>query len=429
MKFAVLKDDYLIPGSVIDEPTGKPPQYLKDMAVRVNGSVVPVNSMVQDTEISKGTSLYRRDHSREGCFYEVTDVSKEERQHLRKAFRPAYRYEESDIKYCGFYTRRSISIISMCNSTSQEIESPNYRHKVVYKYKTGKFEIYVAKDGMLALNISYLENQSPMMWLDPIEEIMEWWGSYYSCLNAYLFVLDICAIQEHKFSLGISELSMSNVVRVYISDDGYIKGGGGNTENLAVKKFVDDTDIHKWNGISLSVSTLNLACKIYEECLRYPWVIEYIQLLTKSIVEYHKGCYATSLIFSWSAIENIITDKMIDHIDSINFEYDNGRKRFNSNRKDVYLRNNSIQKRIDLLELLGLIDDNEMKTLNELREKRNSIIHKKLKDDRLIITTANDCVTAIEYVMRFLQQKIGNQLNEIGLKSILADLNYPIINP
>ncbi len=356
-------------------------------------------------------------------------MSKEERLHLRKAFRPAYRYEESNVRCCGFYSRRTISVISMCNSTSQEIESPNYRHKVVYNYKSEKFELYVAKDGMLALNVSYLENQSPMMRLDPIEEIMEWWGIYYSYLNAYLFVLDICAIQEHKVSLGISELSISNVVRVYISDDGYIKGGGGNTENLAVKKFVDDTDIHKWNGMSLSISTLNLACKIFEECLRYPWAIEYMQLLTKSIVEYHKGCYANSLIFSWSAIENIITDKMLDHIDSINCEYDNGRKRFNSNRKDTYLRSNSIQKRIDLLELLELIDDNEMKTLNELRIKRNSIIHTKLGDDRLIKTTANDCSAAIEYVMRILQQKIGNQLNEIGLKTILADLNYPIIDP
>lgn len=134
------------------------------------------------------------------------------------------------------------------------------------------------------------------------------------------------------------------------------------------------------------------------------------------------------LIFSWSAIENIITGKMSDHIDSINCEYDNKVKRFNSKRKGAYLRNNSIQKRIDLLELLELIDDSEMKALNRLREKRNSIIHTKLGDER-IKTTANDCSTAIEFVMRFIHQKIGNQLNEIGLKSILADLSYPIISP
>ncbi|MEW8287216.1 MAG: hypothetical protein AB2697_14605, partial [Candidatus Thiodiazotropha endolucinida] len=162
MIFAVLKDDYLIPGSATDRPDGKPPQSLKEMAERVDGSVVVVSSMEQDTEQSEGTSLYRMDQSREGCFYEVTNMPKEERQHLRKIFRPAYSYEESAEKYCGFYSRRTISVVTMCNSTLQEIQSPNYRHKVVYKYKSKKIGLYVAKDGMLALNVSYLESQSPM---------------------------------------------------------------------------------------------------------------------------------------------------------------------------------------------------------------------------------------------------------------------------
>ncbi len=138
-------------------------------------------------------------------------------------------------------------------------------------------------------------------------------------------------------------------------------------------------------------------------------IISLTSKITKSVSEYKIGNYDTSLVFAWFIIESFLLDKWEDWLKTKNKIYSSRAKRINKERYNK-LKDYPISVISNILELEGGIPLDLFKKIDEIRSKRNKIVHQ----DQEFRCIDENCRDAFDVIKELFFEKSGIDLNISG---------------
>jgi hypothetical protein len=129
--------------------------------------------------------------------------------------------------------------------------------------------------------------------------------------------------------------------------------------------------------------------------------------LAKSLSEYKIGNYPISLVNAWFVCEREISDRWQVFVESKAKKYDDGRERINCERRKFLTgRDFTASVMSNILELMDVFTNDDLRTLDEIRKARNDIAHN-LGAEKC---DAKICQSAISIASRLVLEKEPFQL-------------------
>jgi hypothetical protein len=260
----------------------------------------------------------------------------------------------------------------------------------VLSQETPTHTIKVCRDGRVMLRVEALEqaHSCEEFMMIPIEEVVKTWGEYLDFLNAFYLLLDSATLELSKFSyFNLHEITIRDAFRVRY-EDGKCTG-----ENIAMESIASVFQVGRYSSsyraglaieydsqiTSRSLIPLNViqyAVAEFSKVIATPGLEKALSSFAKSLSEYKIGNYETSIVLSWFITEAALSQLWKKHIDSLNTEFLNGKKRINRDRKDFLTgRDFTISLISNLLELWGALPHAQFQDIDEVRGFRNKIVH------------------------------------------------------
>ena len=260
----------------------------------------------------------------------------------------------------------------------------------MFSHETSIFTIKICRDGRVMLRIEALEQEEsnevnvPV----PIESTVKTWGEYLDFLNSFYLLLDSSTIERSKFSyFNLHEITNRDAFRVHY------EGGKCTGENIAMESIASVFQMGRYSSSSRSgvpieydpqfmhrpvipLDVIQHAVSEFTKVIAIPGLEKTLSSFAKSLSEYKVGNYETSVVLSWFIIEAALSQLWKSHIDNLNANFPNGRKRINRDRKDFLTgRDFTISLISNLLELWGALSHAQFEDIDAVRGFRNKIVH------------------------------------------------------
>lgn len=258
----------------------------------------------------------------------------------------------------------------------------------VFSQQTDAYTIKVCRDGRIMLRVEALEQADEPQEHVQIEKTIKRWGEYLDYLNAFYLLLD-------SSTIGLAGLSYFNLHEITSRDAFRIRYEDGKSmgENIAMESIASvfqmgrysssyrsgvpieyDSQIIMRDVISLDVIRQTAAS--FANVMAAPGLAKTLASFAKSLSEYKIGNYETSVVLSWFITEGALSHLWKTHVDSMNTDMAEGRKRINRERRDFLTgRDFTISMVSNLLELWGALPHAQFQDIDAVRGFRNKIVH------------------------------------------------------
>lgn len=293
-------------------------------------------------------------------------------------------------QFTAFYPSRPFWAGSKVNFADQSYESWFHDQMVeeVFSQETDAYKIKVCRDGRIMLRVEALEQGKSPEDHPLIEETVRRWGAYLDYLNAFYLLLDSSTIELAHFSyFNLHEITNRDAFRVRY------EGGKSLGENIAIESIASvfqmgrhlssypsrvpiDYDAQIMMRQVISIDVIRHASSMFAKVVASPGLEKTLASFAKSLSEYKVGNYETSVVLSWFITEAAISQLWRMHIDGLNCDLTDGRKRINRDRRDFLTgRDFSISLVSNLLELWGVLTNPQFQDIDAVRGFRNKIVH------------------------------------------------------
>lgn len=289
-------------------------------------------------------------------------------------------------QFAAFYPSRPFWAGSKVNFSDKSREGWFHDQMVeeVFFQETGDYTIKVCRDGRIMLRVAALELERGSGEHEKIEETVKRWGEYLDFLNAFYLLLDSSTIEVDKRSyFNLHEITTRDAFRVNY------EGGRCVGENIATESVASVFQMGRYGSgwaieydpktmmrQVISIDAIEHASIEFAKVVASPGLEKTLATFAKSLSEYKVGNYETSVILSWFITEAVISDLWKTHIDSLNSDLPEGRKRINRERRDFLTGHDFTMSLIsNLLELWGVLPHTQFEAIDAVRGFRNKIVH------------------------------------------------------
>lgn len=296
----------------------------------------------------------------------------------------------SRIAFTAFYPSRPFWAGSKVNFAVPRVDGWFYDQMVeeVYSRQTEAYALKICRDGRILIRISKLESGEPFETHQPTEELVQRWGDYLDYLNAFYLLLDSATCEiDRRACFNLHEITNRDAFRA-IYENGRDAG-----ENIAIESIAHVFQLGRFSSSYrpdlpiehdsmimmrdvVSMAAISHAVTLFERVIASPGLKKSLASFAKSLSEYKVGNYDTSLILSWFITEASLSNMWESHLDSLNHDVANGRKRINSDRRQ-FLTGRDLPTSVvsNMLELFGVLDHELFVAINTVRGHRNDIVH------------------------------------------------------
>jgi hypothetical protein len=296
----------------------------------------------------------------------------------------------SRIGFTAFYPSRPFWAGSKVNFAVPRVDGWFHDQMVeeVYSRQTDAYTLKVCRDGRILIRISKLESGEPYETNQSIQEIVRRWGDYLNYLNAFYLLLDSATFEiEHFAYFNLHEITNRDAFRVAYEN------GKSTSESIASESIASVFQLGRYSGSYrsdrpieydpmimmrhvVSLAAISHAGALFDRVIASPGLEKPLALFAKSLSEYKVGNYETALVLAWFIIEASLSNIWESHLDSLNRDLSDGRKRMNRDRRD-FLTGRDLPTSVvsNMLELVGILDDGLFVDIDTVRGYRNKIVH------------------------------------------------------
>jgi hypothetical protein len=315
-------------------------------------------------------------------------------------------------RFTAFYPSRPFWAVSQIDFDDPDVADKfdELMAEETFKDSDDTLDVRVCRDGLIMISIPSLENDIPEPGQStPIESLIKQWGKYLDHLNAFYLLLDSAVINKMNTSyFALHEITNRDAFRLSYKN-GQQTGYSLATESITyafqtarLKAFRGPLPIRYDPRIIarqvISKGAIAHATEMFRSVLNRNGIVKQLASFTKSIAEYKVGNYETSIILAWFISERMISEIWSRHIDSLNLDIGDQRKRINAKRKEFLTsgRDFPVSVTSNCLELFGFLPFQMFDDLDKVRGYRNAIVHKKEgyvptnEHARLAIKAANE---------------------------------------
>lgn len=221
-----------------------------------------------------------------------------------------------------------------------------------------------------------------------IETMAKVWGEYLDFLNAFYLLLDSATMELCKFCyFNLHEITNRDAFRVRY-EDGKYSGENIATESIASTfqngRFSSnyrqgapiEFDSQIMMRLIIPLDAIEHAVNEFTKVITTQGLEKTLSSFAKSLSEYKIGNYETSVVLSWFIIEAALSTLWKNHIENLNDDYADGKKRINRDRRDFLTgRDFTISLISNLLELWGALPHKQFQDIDTVRGYRNKIVH------------------------------------------------------
>ncbi|MFH1910992.1 MAG: hypothetical protein ABIK91_03035 [Pseudomonadota bacterium] len=293
-------------------------------------------------------------------------------------------------RFTAFYPSRPFWAGSKVNFDDQSYEGwfHDQMAEEVYNRQTDAFTIKVCRDGRIMLRIEALEHSVDGQAHAPIEDTVKKWGEYLDYLNAFYLLLDSSTIKLAKLAyFNLHEITNRDAFRVTYEN------GKSIGENIVIESIASVFQMGRYSssyrtGVPIqydpqimmrqviSADVIAHAVESFAQVVASPGLEKPLASFAKSLSEYKVGNYETSVVLSWFITEAAISHLWKIHVDSLNRDFQDGRKRINRDRRDYLTgRDFPISLVSNLLELWDALPHPLFQDIDVVRGFRNKIVH------------------------------------------------------
>lgn len=267
-----------------------------------------------------------------------------------------------------------------------DFQDPNLREnfranmsEVVFSRKTDQRSISVCRDGRISLHISGLVNNDS----DRFNEVIERWGLYLNHLNVIFLMLDSAVMKNQK-------LGYFNLHEVTNRDAFTWSCGKNSGETIAIESIAGkfqrarNYDYHAgpveneemfFGRELITIESIEDMASMYFNVSEDLDAIEAFSGISRAVSAFKITNFRTSIIFSWFVIESILNMKWEDYLEDSNKKLLNGYSINRNRRETLNGRDYTSSVKSNMLELSGRLDYELYSSINEIRKKRNKIVH------------------------------------------------------
>lgn len=258
----------------------------------------------------------------------------------------------------------------------------------VFSQTTDAYTIKVCRDGRIMLRVEALEQGHDPEAPEPIEQTVKRWGEYLDYLNAFYLLLDSSTIELSQIQyFSLHEITNRDAFRVQYKDGKCIG------ENIAIESIASvfqmgrylssyrswmpiESDPHIMIRRVISLDVIQHASTAFAKVVATPGLEKTLASFAKSLSEYKVGNYETCVMLSWFITEAVLSRLWRTHIESLNSDLIDGRRRINRERIDFLTgRDFTINLVSNLLELWGTLPYDQFQDIDAVRGFRNKIVH------------------------------------------------------
>lgn len=250
------------------------------------------------------------------------------------------------------------------------------------------YMLRVFRDGRVEIRIEALEEEIGQDILPgQLQDTVRRWGKYLDYLNTFYLLLDSSTIETHRWSyFNLYEITNQDAFRVRYEDGKWTGESGsrrigsiyetGRYEALYISGIPIENDPRIMARQVVPLDAIEHSFKRFDQVVASPGLEKRLATFAKSLSEYKIGNYETSIILSWFITEEAISHLWITHIDGLNREFEEGRKRINRERRD-YLTGRDFPTSLvsNLLELWNVLPNQLFQDIDAVRRFRNKIVH------------------------------------------------------
>lgn len=296
------------------------------------------------------------------------------------------------VHFTAFYPSRPFWAGNKVDFSDQNREGWFYDQMVeeVFSHETPDFTIKICRDGRIMLRVESLEQVQSNEGNVPIsiEVTVKAWGEYLDFMNAFYLLLDSASIELSNFCyFNLHEITNRDAFRVRY------EGGKCTGENIAMESIASVFQMGRYSSNYLPVVPIEYDPKIvmrhvisldviqhavseFEKVINIRGLEKTLSSFAKSLSEYKVGNYETSVVLSWFITEAALSQLWEKHIDNLNTNLPNGKKRINRERRELLTgRDLTINLISNLLELSGTLSHSEFQDIDAVRGFRNKIVH------------------------------------------------------
>ena len=296
-------------------------------------------------------------------------------------------------QFTGFYPSRPFWAGSKVDFSDQSFEGWFHDQMVeeVFSEERESHTIKVCRDGRIMIRIESLEIIDDQVENIPIEDTVNRWGDYLDYLdylNSYYLLLDSSTIEISKLAyFNLHEITNRDAFRIRYED------GKSVGENIAAESIASVFQMGRYSSsyssglpieydsrISMRqvipIDVIEHASEKFSEVIALPGLQKMLSSFAKSLSEYKVGNYETSIVLAWFITEETLSKLWQDHIEELNEELEDGKKRINRERRDFLTgRDFTISSISNLLELWGILPFEQFQDIDKVRGYRNKIVH------------------------------------------------------
>ncbi len=258
----------------------------------------------------------------------------------------------------------------------------------IVSHDTGVFSLRVCRDGLLMLEMSELETLLPLIEVQDIGGYVAWWSGYLMWMNCLALLLDCCVIEEARLGyFNFSEVTRRDAFRIRfengqfsacdVASESHVRYLQDSRHLSLVRQpieFLTNLD----GRIPLPRTAFDLLIAKFDYLSTRPELASSVSILAKSLSEYKRGNYDTSLVLAWFVVEGEINKRWRELLESKNCDYPDGQRRINSDRRKKFEGPDyPVSVVSNLLELEGVIPFKVLQEFDEIRGYRNAIVHRK----------------------------------------------------
>lgn len=292
--------------------------------------------------------------------------------------------------FIAFYTSRRFWAIDEISFDQNQVpkEFYNLMAQIVFSHEEDAFRLHVCRDGMILLQIRNIYNNRPSLDVPDWSTVVAWWGTYLEYLNCLYLLLNSSVIETVKVAyFEIIELTHKDIILVKLENGKFISWSEGEIaryhsyDRLAFLCGMQPSlHAHFFNRKVLPNEVFKNLVHKASVVFTQRQLVSQLATITKSLSEYKSGNYSTSLILAWFVIEEIITNRWHNSLQSRNRTFRDGKKRINSDRMSNHTdgRDYPISVILNMLELTGSLPFDTFKWLDSVRSYRNKIVHRDL---------------------------------------------------
>lgn len=293
-------------------------------------------------------------------------------------------------QFTAFYPSRPFWAGNKVNYKDQSYEGWFHDQMVeeVFSYESASHAIKVCRDGRIMIRVESLEQSEHSESLIPIEKTVKIWGEYLDYLNTFYLLLDSSTIEIANLGyFNLHEITNRDAFRVRY------EGGKSTGENIAIESIASVFQMGRYSssyrsGLPIEydpqitmrqvipIEVIEHASQMFAAVVASPGLVKILASFAKSLSEYKVGNYETSIVLAWFITERGISRIWEKHIESLNADFPDGKKRINRERRDFLTgRDLTISIVSNLLELWGLLPNSIFQNIDATRGLRNKIVH------------------------------------------------------